>query len=150
MCSFVGKHLYVCQVNIFLCFLGKIPYLIEKYNIRRFDSTIASLANLEMLLHLNFYWWFLYWGHFRTILAWLPLSIFQNGRQMTSYNLDVLCIHKTLSVIHVIEGIRGHIIHFYWYYVHLTSLEPIFWHSEQDAQNKPRSPPPPPKKISLS
>ena len=53
-----------------------------------------------------------------------------------------LCIHKTLSVIHVIEGFRGHIIHFYWYYVHLTSLEPIFWSSEQDAQNQPRSPPP--------
>ena len=57
-----------------------------------------------------------------------------------------LCIHKTLSVIHVIGGFRGHVIHFYWYYVHLTSLEPIFWSSEQDAQNKPRSPPPPPKK----
>ena len=54
-----------------------------------------------------------------------------------------LCIHKRLSVIHVTEGFRGHIIHFYWYYVHLTSLEPIFWSSEQDAQNKPRSPPPP-------
>ena len=40
---------------------------------------------------------------------------------------------------------RGHIIHFYWNYVHLTSLEPIFWSSEQDAQNKPRSPPPPTK-----
>ena len=59
-----------------------------------------------------------------------------------------LCIHKTLSVIHVIEGFRGHIIHFYWYYVHLTSLEPIFWSSEQDAQNKRRSPPPQ-KKITF-
>ena len=68
---------------------------------------------------------------------------------MTSYNLDVLCIHKTLSVIHVIEGFRGHIIHFYWYYVHLTSLKPIFWSSEQDAQNKPRSHPPPPKKFTF-
>ena len=26
-----------------------------------------------MLLHLKFYWWFLFLGHFRTILAWLPL-----------------------------------------------------------------------------
>ena len=60
-----------------------------------------------------------------------------------------LCFHKTLSVIHVIEGFRGHIIHFYWYYVHLTSLEPIFWSSKQDAQNKPRSPPPQQKKITF-
>ena len=73
MCSFVWKHLFVCQVNIFLCFWGKMPYLIKKSQIRRFDSTISSIANLEMLLHLNFYWWFLYWGHFRTILAELPL-----------------------------------------------------------------------------
>ena len=58
----------------------------------------------------------------------------------------ILCIHKTLSVIHVIRGFRGHMNHFYWYYVHLTSLEPIFWSSEQDAQNSPRSPPPPKKK----
>ena len=34
-------------------FLGKIPYLIKKSHIRRFDSTFSSIANLEMLLHLN-------------------------------------------------------------------------------------------------
>ena len=72
MCSFVWKHQFVCQVNIFM-FWGKIPYLIKKSHIRRFDSTISSIATLEMLLHLNFYWWFLYWGHLRTMLAWLPL-----------------------------------------------------------------------------
>ena len=72
MCSFIWKHLFVCQVNIFML-LGKIPYLIKKSHIRRFDSTISSIANLEIVLHLKFYWWFLYWGHFRTILAWLPL-----------------------------------------------------------------------------
>ena len=69
--SFGSICLYVR--SIFFMFLGKIPYLIEKSHIRRFDSIISSIANLEMLLHLNFYWWFLYWGHFRTILAWLPL-----------------------------------------------------------------------------
>ena len=73
MCSFVWKHLFVCQVKIFVMFLGKIPYLIKKPYIKRFDSTISSIANLEMLLHLNFHSWFLYLGHFRTILAWLPL-----------------------------------------------------------------------------
>ena len=61
-----------------------------------------------------------------------------------------LGIHKTLSVIHVIEGFRSHIINFYRYYAHLTSLEPIFWSSEQHAQNKPRSPPPPPKKKKIN
>ena len=69
--SFESICLYVR--SIFFMFLGKIPYLIKKSHIRRFDSTISSIANLEMLLHLNFYSWFLYWGHFRTILAWLPL-----------------------------------------------------------------------------
>ena len=69
--SFGSICLYVR--SIFVMFLGKIPYLIKKSHIRRFDSTISSIANLEMLLHLNFYWWFLYWGHFRTFLAWLPL-----------------------------------------------------------------------------
>ena len=59
--------------SIYFMFYGKIPYLIKKSHIRRFNSTISSIANLEILLHLNFYWWFLYWGHFRTILAWLPL-----------------------------------------------------------------------------
>ena len=58
-----------------------------------------------------------------------------------------LCIHKTLSVIHVIECLRGHLIQLYRYYVHLNSLEPIFLSFEQDAQNKPRSPPPPQKKF---
>ena len=71
----------------------------------------------------------------------------QNSKMAAKWRHTIwmfLCIHKTLSVIHVIEGFRGHIIHFYWYYVHLTSLEPIFWSSEQDTQNKTRSPPPPP------
>ena len=75
----------------------------------------------------------------------------QNSKMAAKWRHTIwmfLCIHKTLSyVIHVIEGFRGHIIHFYWYYVHLTSLEPIFWSSEQDAQNKPRLPPPPQTKI---
>ena len=69
----------------------------------------------------------------------------QNSKMAAKWRHTIwmfLCNHKTLSVIHVIEGFRGHIIHFSWYYVHLTSLEPIFWSSEQDAQNKPRSPPP--------
>ena len=39
MCSFVWKHLFVCQVNIFM-FLGEIPFLIKKSHIRRFDSPI--------------------------------------------------------------------------------------------------------------
>ena len=69
--SFGSICLYVR--SIFFMFLGKIPYLIKKSHNRRFDSTISSIANLEMLLHLNFYWWFLYWGHFKTILARLPL-----------------------------------------------------------------------------
>ena len=75
----------------------------------------------------------------------------QNSKMATKWRHTIwmfLCIHKTLSVIHVIEGFRGHIIHFYWYYVHLTSLEPILWSSEQDAQNKPISLPPP-KKITF-
>ena len=29
--------------------------LIKKFYIRRFDGTISSIANLEMILHLNFY-----------------------------------------------------------------------------------------------
>ena len=68
----------------------------------------------------------------------------QNSKMAAKWRHTVWMFYVTLSVIHVIEGFRGHIIHFYWYYVHLTSLEPIFWSSEQDAQNKPRSPPPPP------
>ena len=150
--SFGSICLYVR--SIFFMFLGEIPYFIKKSHIRRFDSIISSIANLEMLLHLNFYWWFLYWGHFRTILVWLPLWATvgnpfyrQNSKMAAKWRHTIwmfLCIHKTWSVIHVIEGFRGHIIHFYWYYVHLTSLEPIFWSSVQDAQNKPRLLPPPP------
>ena len=70
----------------------------------------------------------------------------QNSKMAAKWRHTIwmfLCINKTLSVIHVIEGFGGHIINFYWYYIHLTWLEPIFWSSEQDARNKPRSPPPP-------
>ena len=43
------------------------------------------------------------------------------------YILDVFVfLHKTLSVIHVIRGFRGHRIRFWCYYVHLISTEPIF------------------------
>ena len=43
----------VCMLSqYFFMFLGKISYLIKKSHIRRFDSTISSIANLEMLLHL--------------------------------------------------------------------------------------------------
>ena len=46
--------MFVCKVNMFYV-LGNIPYLIKKSHIRQFDSTISSIANLDMLLHLNFY-----------------------------------------------------------------------------------------------
>ena len=55
----------------------------------------------------------------------------------------ILCIHKTVSVIHVIRGFRGHIIHFYWYYVHLTSLEPIFCFLNKMPKIRPDRLPPP-------
>ena len=58
----------------------------------------------------------------------------------------ILCILKTVSVIHVIRGFRGHIIHFYWWYVHLTSLEPIFCFLNKMPKIRPDSLPPPPKK----
>ena len=65
----------------------------------------------------------------------------------------ILCIHKTVSVIHVFRGFRGHIIHFYWYYVHLTSLEPIFCYLNKMPKIRPYRPPPPPpttkKKITF-
>ena len=60
MCSFVWSNCLYVRSIIFM-FMGKIPYLIKKSHIRRFDSTISSIANLELLLHLNFYSWFLYW-----------------------------------------------------------------------------------------
>ena len=55
MCSFVGKHLFVCQVNIFYDLGGKIPYFIKKSHKRGFDSPINPMAYLEMLSHLKFY-----------------------------------------------------------------------------------------------
>ena len=58
----------------------------------------------------------------------------------------IFCIHKTVSVIHVIRGFRGHIIHFYWYYVHLTSLEPIFCFLNKMPKIRPDRAPPPQKK----
>ena len=113
--SFGSICLYVR--SIFFMFLGKIPYLIKKSHIRRFDSTISSIANLEMLLHLNFYSWFLYWGHFRTILArFATLATVgnpfyrQNSKMAAKWRHTIwmfVCIHKTLSVIHVIKGFRG-------------------------------------------
>ena len=59
----------------------------------------------------------------------------------------ILCIHKTVSVIHVIRGVRGHIIHFYWYYVHLTSLEPMFCFLNKMPKIRPDRLPPPKKKL---
>ena len=72
-CALLFGSICLYVRSIFFMFLGKIPYSIKKSHIRWFESTVSSIANLEMLLHLNFYWWFLYWGHFRTVLAWLPL-----------------------------------------------------------------------------
>ena len=39
----------------------------------RFDSPIHPMADLEMFFPMNFFWCFLFRGHSRTILAWLPL-----------------------------------------------------------------------------
>ena len=64
----------------------------------------------------------------------------------------ILCIHKTVSVIHVIRGFRGHIIHFYRYYVHLTSLEPMFCFLNKIPKTRPDYLPPPkknPQKITF-
>ena len=55
-----------------------------------------------------------------------------------------LCIHKTLSVIHVIEGFRGHIIHFYWYHVHLTSYSDLLNKIPKISPDRP-----PPQKITF-
>ena len=44
---------------------------------------------------------------------------------------------------------RGHIIHFYWNYVHLTSLEPIFWIFRTRCPKISPDPPPPPQKITF-
>ena len=48
--------------------------------------------------------------------------------------------YKTLSVIHVIRGFRGHKIHFLWYDVHLISSQPIFWNSEERPNISPHPP----------
>ena len=95
----------------------------------RFDGPIHPMADLEMFFPMDFFWWFLFRGHSRTILAWLrlwqPLANFFIGEIPRWPPNDVLHIcniylfHKTWSVIHVIRGFRGQGIHFWWYYVHL-------------------------------
>ena len=56
MCSFVWKHLIVCQVNIFFMFWGKITYFIKKKSIfLRFvfnglPINVISLGFLLMIL----------------------------------------------------------------------------------------------------
>ena len=97
--------------------------------VSRFDGPIHPMADLEMFFPMNFFWWFLFRGHSRTILAWLPLwqpwAKFVIGEIPRWPPNDVLHIrniyifHKTWSVIHVIRGFRGQGIHFWWYYVHL-------------------------------
>ena len=95
----------------------------------RFDGPIHPMADLEMFFPMNLFWWFLFRGRSRTILAWLPLwhlwaNFFISEIPRWPPN-DVLHIrniylfHKTWSVIHVIRGFRGQGIHFWWYYVHL-------------------------------
>ena len=94
----------------------------------RFDGSIHPMADLEMFFPMIFLW-FLFRGHSRTNLAWLPLwqpwAIFFIGEIPRWPPNDVLHIcniylfHKTWSVIHVIRGFRGQGIHFWWYYVHL-------------------------------
>ena len=58
--------LYVRSI-FFMFFLGEIPYFIKKSHNRRFDIPVYPMAYIEMLLHMNFYWWFLWRGYFRTI-----------------------------------------------------------------------------------
>ena len=50
--AFGSICLYVRSISFM--FLGKIPYLIKKSHIRRFDSTISSIANLENVASLDF------------------------------------------------------------------------------------------------
>ena len=103
----------------------------------RFDGPIHPMADLEVFFPMNFFWWFLFRGHSRMILAWLPLrqpwANFFIGEIPRWPPNDVLHIrnlylfHKTWSVIHVIRGFRGQGIHFWWYYAHLILSKPLFW-----------------------
>ena len=53
LCALSFGSICLYARSIFFMFLGKISYLIKKSHIRRFDSTISSIANLEMLLHFD-------------------------------------------------------------------------------------------------
>ena len=112
-----------------MCLTENKTELIHEPQYSRFDGPIHPMADLEMFFPMNFFWWFLFRGHSRTILAWLPLwqlwaNFFISEIPRWPPN-DVLHIrniylfHKTWSVIHVIRGFRGQGIHFWCYYVHL-------------------------------
>ena len=97
--------------------------------ISRFDGPIHPMADLEMFFPMDFFWWFLFRGHSRTVLAWLPLwqpwAKFFIGEILRWPPNDVLHIrnlylfHWIWSVIHVFRGFRGQGIHLCQYYVHL-------------------------------
>ena len=42
-------------------FFGLLGLLFKKSHIRRYDSTISVIANLEMLLHFNFFYYSDFW-----------------------------------------------------------------------------------------
>ena len=65
--SFESIWLYVRL--IFFMFWGKITYFIKKNPILGDLTALYSMAYLYMLFLLDFYWWFLLMGYFRTILA---------------------------------------------------------------------------------
>ena len=110
-----------------------------KYALRcsRFDGPIHPMTDLEMFFPMNFFWWFLFRGHSRTTLAWLPLwqpwAIFFIGEIPRWPPNDVLHIrnlylfHKTRSVIHVFRGFRGQGIHLCIWNVNLILSKPLFW-----------------------